>query len=119
MTASIEISFLVPDTAKAEMLITPSRIFYCFATCDTREDSELPISTDQFVELSSKIDEALPVAHEAAQPIDGMQCHVKISNGGDLVTTYDNSTLSLAAMRNIISALTRFSEDFIFLRGFR
>ena len=119
MTASIELSFLVPNTAKAEMLITPSRIFYCFATCDTREDSELPISADQFVELSSKIDEALTVAHEVAQPIDGMQCHVKISNGGDLVTTYDNSTLSLATVRNIISALTRFSEDFIFLRGFR
>lgn len=115
---SIEITFLVPEVAKAELLITPNRIYYCFATTDTREDSEMPLTANSY---NSLLDEILNILKQddTDNKCEGMRFNIKITNTQLKESTITGSDLSNSKIRQIINLLTPLADEFAFLKGFR
>ena len=58
----------VADVARADIALTPDRIYYRFATDDSIEDGELPASKEDFGALAARLNECA-VARENECPL--------------------------------------------------
>ena len=113
---TITISFSVENTARADVMLTNSRVYYRFATVDTCEEGEMPC--ENATEIINKISETLNTPDSELMPQD-VKCSVIISNADNSKTEYNNNDISLASYNSIINILSRIGDEFMFIRGFK
>ena len=112
---SISITWAVPDTARADVMITSSRAYYRFATVDTCEEGELPCPLANT--LFDKITNALNDNMVELMPTDVKHC-ISIEHDTTIIR-YDNSLISLQAYNFIINLLSQLGDEFSFISGFK
>ena len=112
---SISITLSVENTARADVMLTSSRAYYRFATIDTAEEGEIPY--ENATEVLRGINQALTTISEP-MPQD-VRCIVAIINNDKSKIGYDNNSISLSAYNSLINILSRISEEFMFIRGFK
>ena len=102
----------VADTARADIALTPERVYYRFATEETIEDGELPAPKDDFGGLVESIvgdveakDGETPLGNE-------MKVEIFIDNRVSGVNVSEQS------LRRLVNRLKCVAEEFAFLRGF-
>lgn len=102
----------VADVARADIALTPDRIYYRFATDDSIEDGELPASKEDFGALAARLNECA-VAREN-------ECQLKQDVGLSLFV--DNRICDVKAseesLRRLVCELRRVADEFAFLAGF-
>ena len=113
---SISVTFSVENTARADMMLTSSRVYYRFATIDTCEEGEMPY--DDAIETINKINISLTPSEGEAMPQD-VKCTVDISYIDGSKKKYDNNNINLDSYNSIINIISRISEEFLFVRGFK
>lgn len=108
---SVTVMVTAVDTARADILLTPERIYYRFATDSSIEDGELPPAPD-FDELAGQVVAAsAPVTGET--PLDSnIKLQVFVNNR---VTSGAPTEQSLA---RVVAALEPVAAEFAFLRSF-
>lgn len=112
---SISITWVVPNTARADVMITSSRAYYRFATSDTCEEGDLPCSiTDT---LFNEITQALNDNGNDLMPTDVR--HAITIEYDTATKEYDNSHISLKTYDFIINRISQLGEEFTFVRGFK
>lgn len=104
----------MPDTARADVLITPSRAYYRFATADTCEEGDLPCPTSGT--LFDEITNALNDNNGDLMPTDVK--HSVTIDYGSTVQEYNNTRISLKSYNFIISRISQLGDEFAFIRGF-
>ncbi len=115
-TESIYITIAVDNTARADVLLTSSRAYYRFATTDTCEEGEMPYCNS--AEIFDSINQTLSTNEQEPMPHD-VKCIVTITSNGNNKTKYDNENISLTAYNLLINTLSRISDEFMFVRGFK
>ncbi len=113
---SITISLSVENTARADVLLTTTRAYYRFATIDTCEEGEMPYENS--CDVFNKIEQTLASHSTTAMPQD-VKCAVSITNNDNSKKDYNNSNISLSTYNSLINILSRISDDFLFIRGFK
>lgn len=113
---SITISLSVENTARADVLLTTTRAYYRFATIDTCEEGEMPY--EKSCEVFNKIEQALAAHSPETMPQD-VKCTITITNNDNSKNDYNNSNISLSTYNSLINILSRISEEFMFIRGFK
>lgn len=100
------------DVARADMALTPERIYYRFATDESIEDGELPPAKEDFNLLSDRLVAAL-TANDGEQDLaDDMSVKIFINN------RLSDIRISEASMRRLVAELRSVAEEFAFLGGF-
>lgn len=100
------------DTARADIALTPERIYYRFATDESIEDGELPGTKEDFDKFCHRLlDNA--VAREDETPLAD---EIKLSIFTDNRT--NNFKASEQSLRRIVNDLKSIAEEFAFLGGF-
>ena len=113
---TLTISLSVENVARADIQFNSSRIYYRFATIDTCEDGAIPYNdTDNTI---AQITQLLTCSDEESMPND-VVCKISISLNNDIISTFNNSNISRAAYNSLINILSRISDEFIFIRGFK
>ena len=113
---SFSITLSVENTARADVMLTSSRAYYRFATIDTCEEGDMPY--ENAVEVFDKINQALSTTDSEPMPID-VKCIISIINKDKTKTDYNNQNISLSAYNSLINILSRISDEFMFIRGFK
>lgn len=113
---SITISFSVENVALADVMLTPTRAYYRFATTDTREDGEIPCSNPP--DIFDKIIHALNNFDAEPMPQE-VKCSAIISYDDNSQIIYNNNNISQSAYSSLINILPQISDEFMFIRGFR
>ena len=102
----------VADTARADIALTPERIYYRFATDDTIEDGELPAPKEDFSVLAESIVKDAE-ANEGETPLgDDMKVEIYVDNRVSSIKVSEQS------LRRLINRLKGVAEEFAFLGGF-
>lgn len=112
---SITATFSVEGTARADIMLTTSRVYYRFATADTCEEGEIPFT--QLDEVASFINQALSSASNNLMPTD-VSCSITLTNDNEKID-YNNSCISHSAYNSLINIFAQISEEFIFIKGFK
>ncbi|MDE6240200.1 MAG: hypothetical protein K2M54_09490 [Muribaculaceae bacterium] len=100
------------DTARADIALTPERIYYRFATDESIEDGGLPGSKDDFGKLTSDLLVAA-TAGESERPLaDGVKVTVFVDNH------LSDIKFSEESLRRLVHSLRHVAEEFAFLGGF-
>lgn len=102
----------VADMARADIALTPERIYYRFATDESIEDGELPAAKEDFGALAAKILSSAEARADESPLGDGVKVTVFVDNR---VTDIKFSEQSLKRM---VSDLRNIAEEFAFLAGF-
>lgn len=113
---SFSITLSVENTARADVMLTSSRAYYRFATIDTCEEGDMPY--ENIVEVFNKISHALTSNDSEPMPSD-VKCIISITNDDNSNNEYNNQNISLSAYNNLINILSRISDEFMFIRGFK
>lgn len=113
---SITITFSVENTARADVMLTNSRVYYRFATIDTCEEGEMPCENGN--EIISKITQSLNTTDNELMPQD-VKCLVIITNNDNSKIEYKNDTITLDTYNSLINILSRIGDEFMFIRGFK
>ena len=113
---SFSITLSVENTARADVMLTSSRAYYRFATIDTCEEGDIPY--ENIVEVFDKIGQALDSNDSKPMPSD-VKCIISITNDDNSNNEYNNQNISLSAYNNLINILSRISDEFMFIRGFK
>lgn len=113
---TITISFSVEDTARADVMLTNSRVYYRFATIDTSEEGEMPCENAN--EIISKMTQSLATTDNNLMPQD-VKCSVIITKNDNSKIEYNNDTITLDAYNSLINILSHIGDEFMFIRGFK
>ena len=100
------------DVARADMALTPERIYYRFATDESIEDGELPPAKEDFDLLSERLVAALTANGGEQNLADDMSVKIFIDN------RLSDIRISEASMRRLVAELRSVAEEFAFLGGF-
>ncbi len=101
----------VADVARADIMLTPERIYYRFATEDTLEDGELAAVPD-FDTVTCELVEASK-ATEGEKPLgDGLLMQVFVNN------RLSTDTVSEQSLCRLVDHVLPIAAEFQFLRGF-
>ncbi len=111
---SISITFSVENTARADVMLTSSRIYYRFATIDTCEEGDIPFND---IELIKRIEQTIRTSDSELMPCD-VKCNITI-NTKSSEQMFDNNNISLTTYNSLINILSRISDEFLFIRGFK
>ena len=112
---TISILFSVPDTARAEILITAKRIYYQFSTYDTCEKGDFYFANSNL--LISEIESILLDNSSRIMPTDVI-CNISIDNESKSIK-YNNHNITHLSFNSIINKLVLTCDEFLFLRGFK
>lgn len=100
------------DIARADMALTPDRIYYRFYTEESIEDGELPPSKENFDDLSRRILSAA-VASEGEKALSSdIKVTIFIEN------RLADIQVSEESLRRLIDELRYTADEFSFLGGF-
>ena len=113
---SITITLSVENTARADVMLSSLRAYYRFATIDTCDEGDMPY--ENAVEVFDKINQALSTTDSEPMPND-VKCIISIINKDKTKTDYNNQNISLSAYNSLINILSRISDEFMFIRGFK
>lgn len=102
----------VADAARADIALTPERIYYRFATDETIEDGELPAAKRDFNELSKALITAASANEEDHDLSDDVKVSIFIDNRLAAIKLSENS------LRRLVDELKVVAEEFAFLGGF-
>lgn len=100
------------DEARADISLTPERVYYRFATDSSIEDGNLPAIKEDFASFIYRLMSAAE-PRESETPLDKS---VKFEMYVD--TRVKNFAMSEESLRRLISILCEVSDEFLFLRGF-
>lgn len=102
----------VADMARADIALTPDRIYYRFATDESIEDGELPGPKDNFGRLTGDL-LATAKAGEGERPLsDGVKVTVFVDN------RLSDIKFSEESLRRLVHSLRHVAEEFAFIGGF-
>lgn len=108
----LTIMMRVADTARADIALTPERIYYRFATDDTIEDGELPAPKEEFGVLAESI----------VSDAEGKDGESPLGNDMKVEIYIDNRVsgikVSEQSLRRLVNCLKSVAEEFAFLGGF-
>lgn len=107
--SEFQISLQVADCARADVLVTTTRVYYRFATEDTLDSGESPVGNNG-EQLIALLNDAASLGGE---PIPESEVSVMVENANGR-----QNTLSEKGLRKIVDILGDVDEAFGFLRGF-
>ncbi|MFG6386067.1 MAG: hypothetical protein K1V80_06305 [Muribaculaceae bacterium] len=108
----ITLMIKVEDVARADIMITPERTYYRFATDASIEDGELA-AVENFNNVVSKlIDAAIPLDDERPLP-ENVKLQVFVNNRLSPEKPTEES------LRRVINAVAPLSPEFSFIEGFK
>lgn len=108
----LTIMMRVADTARADIALTPDRIYYRFATDETIEDGELPAPKEDFGELvEALVSEA---GAKDGETVIGSEMKVELY----LDNRVSGINFSEQSLRRMVDRLKHIAEEFAFLGGF-
>lgn len=106
----LTLMFAAGDVARADILLSPDRIYYRFATDDSIEDGQLPPYKGDFAALAADITSALPAGKSSTD--DNVKMTVFVDNRLSVVTS------DIEVIRRTVGRLCDVADEFAFLRGF-
>lgn len=110
--ARLTIMVAVSDTARADIALTPERIYYRFATDEAIEDGELPAAKEDFTTLAVRILSNVTARdNEKALP-DDVRLTIFVNNRKSDITVSEES------LRRMVDELHAVADEFTFLKGF-
>lgn len=101
----------IPDKARADIMISPERVYYHFATEDSIEDGDLPGPGDRIEPVCTRILDALQ-SHAGETELADVKLQLYINN---VLRPCDWSRQSLLRATEQLTAL---GEPMAFLRAF-
>ena len=108
----LTIMMRVTDAARADIALTPERIYYRFATDDTIEDGELPAPKEEFGALAESIVRDAE-AKDGESPLgNDMKVEIYVDNRVSGINVSEQS------LRRMVNRLKSVAEEFAFLGGF-
>lgn len=102
----------VADTARADIALTPERIYYRFATDESIEDGELPAAKEDFRTLSLRLLEAAEADKDETPVPDEVKVTLFVNNRRREIAVSEKS------LRRLIEELCAVADEFMFLKGF-
>lgn len=108
----LTLMFSAADTARADIALTPQRIYYRFATDDSIEDGELPAPGMNFGKMSADILDAATQKDGETPLCPGVSVKIFADNR---ITGIHPSEPSL---RRLVEYLCGLADEFNFLKGF-
>ncbi len=102
----------VADMARADVALTPDRIYYRFATDESIEDGELPGAKDDFATLADELLTAATAKEGERQLSDGVKVTIFVDN------RLSDIKISEESLRRLVGRLRQVAEEFAFLGGF-
>lgn len=113
--SNIILSLYIPERARCDIQLLPSRVYYYFATIDTREDGELPISKADFDKLISSI--KTNVANNAFSKTK-FDYTLTIEYKDRTKEKYDNTANPIDNILDIAETIEQLSDELLFLQWF-
>lgn len=113
--SNIIISLYIPERARCDIQLLPSRVYYYFATTDTREDGELPITKDDFEKLIKVIK---TVSSNSAFTKNKFDYSLTIEYNDKTTVKYDNVTKPIDNILDIVETTEQLSDELLFLQWF-
>lgn len=108
----LTIMMAVDDTARADVALTPERIYYRFATDESIEDGELPGAKEDFGAIADDL-LADAAAKDDEHPLsDGVKVTIFVDN------RLSDIKVSEESLRRLVGRLRQVAEEFAFLCGF-
>ncbi|MDE6301099.1 MAG: hypothetical protein K2M19_05240 [Muribaculaceae bacterium] len=107
----LTLMFMVEDTARADLALTPQRTYYRFATESSIEDGELGAVENFDAVMAELIDAAMPRENESPLPAD-VKFRLFVNNRLAPERATEES------LRRVIAALQPLHVEFAFLKGF-
>ncbi len=101
----------IPERARADIMISPDRVYYHFATEDAIEDGDLPGPGDRIEPVCTRILEAL-TARGDEQPVEGVKLQLYVDNA------LTPCTWSRESLLRATEQLSTFGPAMEFLRNF-
>ncbi len=114
--STISISLSVENVARADVLLTTTRAYYRFATIDTCEEGDMPYGNA--CNIFNKIEQTIST-HSATEMPQDVKCVITITNDDGSKNDYNNSNISMPSYNSLINILSRISDEFMFIRGFK
>lgn len=108
----LTIMMKVADVARADLALTPERVYYRFATDESIEDGELPAIKEDFDLLSERLLHAAE-AQDNERPLDD---RVKLSLF--VTNRLCNLNYSEQSLGRLVGELSLLADEFSFLKGF-
>ena len=102
----------VSDTARADIALTPERIYYRFATDESIEDGELPAAKDDFTALAGRILSDVTARGNEKELAAELRLTVFVDNRKRDIAVSEES------LRRMVEELRAVADEFTFLRGF-
>lgn len=102
----------VADAARADIALTPDRVYYRFATDESIEDGELPGLKDGFAEFAGRVLDELAARENETALADEIKVSVFINN------RVSQQKISEQSLRRLVDALKETADEFAFLNGF-
>lgn len=102
----------VSDAARADIALTPERIYYRFATDESIEDGELPAAKEDFNTLAGRILTAVTARDEEKSLPDDVKLTIFVDNRKHSLTVSEES------LRRMVDEMHGVADEFTFLRGF-
>lgn len=108
----LTIMMRVADVARADMALTPERIYYRFATDESIEDGELPPAKEDFDLLADRLLDCAK-AKEGETPLaKDVKLSFFVSN------RINDFAVSEQSLKRLVGELTLIADEFSFLKGF-
>lgn len=100
------------DIARADIAMTPERIYYRFATDDSIEDGDLPATNDDFDSLCDRMIAAATIGSDERPIGNDIKVEIFINNRTGGITVSEES------LKRLVSELACVADEFAFLNGF-
>lgn len=100
------------DEARADMALTPERIYYRFATDESIEDGELPAAKEDFDDLSNRIIKAATALDNESPLGSDMKISIFVQN------RISDIKISEESLKRLVLEMRSVAEEFAFLGGF-
>lgn len=108
----LTIMMRVADTARADIALTPDRVYYRFATEETIEDGELPAPKEAFATLAENIVSDAEAKEGETALGSEMKVEIYVDN------RVSGIKISEQSLRRLVNCLKGVAEEFAFLGGF-
>lgn len=104
-----EMTLMVPDRARADILVEKGRVYYRFATVDTMDEGMCPVAPERYDAMCCELAKALESS--AAAPADGILVSVAVDG-------MPCAPLSDDALGLVVNAIAGADDSLGFIRGF-
>ena len=108
----LTIMMRVDDLARADVALTPDRIYYRFATEESIEDGELPGAKEDFDKLADDLLTAATAKDDERPLSEGVKVTIFVDN------RISDIKISEESLRRLVGCLRHTAEEFAFLGGF-